>query len=358
MSPKTTKKCSLPKRDRVVPTVSTVLGADVLVELLYDEKQKHTDFAVWKDGTWQRISHIEDGTGNTLVPYAADNKLIQNNVVLFPSDAMEYGTEEQLIEEVRSFIHRYVDVNERFEWIATYYVLLTWLNDCFNDLPYLRLQGDYGTGKTRFLLTVGAICYRPIFGSGASTVAPIFHMLDQIGGTLIIDEADFRNSDERADIVKILNNGNVRGIPVLRAQRKHQREFDPLVFNVFGPKIIAMRGSFDDQGLESRFISETFKGGTLRDDISINLPARYKDEAQMLRNKLLMYRFRHWGFRELDEGLVDRTIEPRLNQMFAPLLSVVKDKNIRADLRKLACEYDDARNAEQVKNTGDDYYWV
>jgi hypothetical protein len=36
------------------------------------------------------------------------------------------------------------------------------------------------------------------------------HTLDAFRGTLIFDEADFRFSDERSEIVKILNNGNVR----------------------------------------------------------------------------------------------------------------------------------------------------
>src|SRR5208282_3153868 len=103
-----------------------------------------------------------------------------------------------------------------FEGIATYYVLLTWLYDAFNELPYLRLRGDFGTGKTRALLVVGSLCYKPFFASGASTVSPLFHILDAFRGTLILDEADFRFSDEKAEIVKILNNGNMRGMAVLR----------------------------------------------------------------------------------------------------------------------------------------------
>ena len=78
------------------------------------------------------------------------------------------------------------------------------------------LRGDYGSGKTRALLTIGSLCYKGFFASGASTVSPIFHTLDAFRGTLIFDEADFRFSDERAEIVKILNNGNVSGLPVLR----------------------------------------------------------------------------------------------------------------------------------------------
>ena len=77
---------------------------------------------------------------------------------------------------------------------------------------------DTGSGKTRFLLTAGSLCYKPIFASGASTVSPLFRILDSMRGTLIVDEGDFRFSDEKAELVKILNNGNGRGLSRL-AQR-------------------------------------------------------------------------------------------------------------------------------------------
>ena len=145
---------------------------------------------------------------------------------------------------------------------------------------HLRVRGDYGTGKTRFLLIVGSIAYKPIFGSGASTVSPIFHLLEQFSGTLVIDEADFRFSDEKADLVKILNNGNVRGFPVLRAVAHKNGEFSPYAFHVYGPKIIASRGTYDDKALESRFISEDMGGRSLRKDIPINLPKEFETETR------------------------------------------------------------------------------
>jgi hypothetical protein len=189
--------------------------------------------------------------------------------------------------------------------IASYYVLFSWISDGFNELPYLRLRGDYGSGKTRFLLTVGSLCYKPIFASGASTVSPIFHILDAFHGTLIIDDGDFRWSDEKADIVKILNNGNVRGIPVLCTEVSAQREFNPRAFQVFGPKLVATRGYYADRALESRFITEEMGSGRLRTDIPINLPSTYREEALRIRNKLLLYRFRNLGRVSVDPRLID-----------------------------------------------------
>ena len=207
------------------------------------------------------------------MPYPPGNNLIKNEVILLPSGPEEYGSEAELAAEIQAYIHRYVDLSPQFERIASYYVLFSWLYDSFNELPYLRVRGDYGSGKTRFLLVVGSLCYKPVFTTGASTVSPIFHILDAFRGTLIIDEGDFRWSDDKAEIVKILNNGNNSGSPVLRSEVSRTGEFSPRAFQVYGPKIVATRNLYDDRALESRFITEETGSRGLRRDIPINLPA-------------------------------------------------------------------------------------
>jgi hypothetical protein len=320
---------SATKRPKPVQAVSSVFAEGIRAEMVYARDKHRTGFAIWKNGLWSLADRFVDQAGRTVAPYAPDNNLLTNNVVLFPVEPAAYGSQLELIDEVRAFIHRYVDVGDSFERIASYYVLLTWLYDAFNEVPYLRLRGEFGTGKTRFLQTVGSLCYRPIFTSGASTVSPLFHLLDMFGGTLILDEADFRYSDEKAEITKILNNGHVRGMPVLRSQLNRNREFNPHVFKVFGPKIIAMRGDFVDAALESRFITYETQSRPLRDDICISLPASYDDEATALRNKLLMYRFENWGRHTPQNELADPTLPPRTNQVLLPLLAIVDDERER-----------------------------
>jgi hypothetical protein len=324
------------KQPRPIPTVSAVLPKGGLLEMVFDPARNQTAFVIWQDSQFRVEPRFSVSPSKLLIPYSSDNNLLKNVVVLFPSQPEEYFSEAQLLEEVQSFIHRYVDVSSSFEQIASYYVLFSWVYDGFNELPYLRLRGDPGSGKTRFLLIVGSLCYKPIFASGASTVSPLFRIIEAFRGTLIIDEGDFRMSDEKAEVVKILNNGNARGFPVLRSEVTPQREFNPTAYVVFGPKLVATRGFFQDRALESRCITEEMGQQRLRNDVPINLSSSYKQEAQQLRNKLLLFRFRNFHKRSPVEELVDRSIEPRVNQVFVPLLSIIEDAQAREQLQELA----------------------
>lgn len=176
---------------------------------------------------------------------------------------------------------------------------------------------------------MGAVCYKPFFASGASTVSPIFHILDAFRGTLILDEADFRFSDATAELTKVLNNGTVDGLPVLRTMSNRHRELNPQAFRVFGPKLIAMRKNFLDPALESRFITEETGGRPLRADIPIHMPAAMRDEAQALRNDLLAWRFRARHAVGSDATRLIEGAEPRLNQTALALLSLVDNEAAR-----------------------------
>src|SRR5713101_7139629 len=195
------------RKEQRIPTVSAVLSDGTVLETVFDPEAKRTSFVLAKDGEWRSADSVAIDSSVRFVPYSARNNLLAHEVVLLPSEPEEYGSEDALLPEIESFIHRYVDVSPLFEKIASYYVLLTWVYDDFNELQYLRLRGEPGSGKTRFMLTVGSLCYKPIFASGASTVSPLFRIMDSFRGTLVIDEGDFRLSDEQAEIVKILNNG-------------------------------------------------------------------------------------------------------------------------------------------------------
>jgi len=327
-----------------IPTVSRILPDGRMVELVYSRTDRTTKLAVWDGKETALVDELKTDIGEILVPISGSNNLIQHEAIVLPEKPESYGTTTELVEEIGRYFDRYVVLSDWFRRVAAYYVLSTWVYEAFQEMGYLRVQADWGSGKTRALMVIGSICQKGFFASGASTVSPIFHGLNTFRGTLILDEADFRFSDLTAELCKILNNGTVQGFPVLRTAFTQKKEFDPRAFHVFGPKIVAMRKSFDDEALESRFITERMDVLKFREGIPINLPPEQKEEARQLRNRLLQYRFDNRFNVQANPSLVDPTLTPRMNQILVPLLSVVE----RASDREAICAAMTALEADRI----------
>lgn len=319
------------------------------VEFLPDGRVQ-TNFAVRLAGGEVKQMAMVDVGDVTYVPYPTTMGLISKRVVLFPSKPEAYGSQKELLADVQAYIHRYLDIDRFYEKLASYYVLFTWVYDLFETLPYLRALGDYGTGKSRFLQTIGALCYRPMFVSGASTVSPVFRIIDMFRGTLVIDEADFTNSDTDAEIMKILNVGYQRGGVVLRAEKDPNSSDDaywPAAKDVFGPKVLATRKLFVDRATESRCLTKRMSTARPRPDIPYILGSDFWAEALSLRNRLLMYRLKNYKPVHVDGRLADMSIEPRLNQVTMALKAIVDDQEVLGDLTTFVRAYNDTLIADR-----------
>jgi len=69
------------------------------------------------------------------------------------------------------------------------------------------------------------------------------------------------------------------------------------------PKNLATRKPYTDKATESRCITEVMKG-TTREDIPVNLDDDFFIEAEGLRNKLLMWRFKNYYKIDLKRRLI------------------------------------------------------
>ena len=258
------------------------------------------------------------------VTYLPTHDALVGEVVHFAGTATPYDSQARLFGEIRAFINRYLELPADFEEIVSLYVLLTWVYEFAPSIPYLRVIGDWGTGKTRFLQVVGAICFRPIFASGATTPAPIFRILEQFRGTLVLDEADFNDSSSWMEMVKLLNNGYRPGMPVLRADKENGKWY-PRSYQVFGPKLIATSFRFRDEALESRCLTSEMMPLT-RDDIPRVLPPAFDTEVANLRAKLLTFRlanlFRLKG-KTFGNELLEPDLQPRLQEILIPLKAML-----------------------------------
>ena len=273
-----------------------------------------------------------------------NDDLLEKGAVRLPSEPTEYGTFSDLLKEIYLHIRAYLDISDLHRKYATWYIVLTWVTDHLNTIPYLRARADYGSGKTRYLDVIGGLCYKPLSFGGAVRSAPIFRSIDKWKGTALFDEFNLEKSDESEEVIQILNNGYQKGKPILRCAGENN---EVTAFDAFGPKIIATKKQFQDLALESRCITEILSE-TGRDDIPIELPPVFFEEQKILRNKLLMYRFRNWKIVGARPIIIDLgRVQPRIKQSMLPFAALFYDDPIEIEKFKLEVK---ERNDEIVRD--------
>lgn len=262
---------------------------------------------------------------------------------LWPSKASTYTSDAQLLTDMRAFIHRWADLPEHFEQVAALYTMFTWVYDDFMECPYLRIIADLGSGKSRLGIDVlGSIVYKPIRTIAVSSMPSLFRTIHSLRGTLVLDEADLgEHSDKTADMVQLLNSGYKANVPVMRT-KMIGNNYEVESFNLFGPKIIMSREHMKDHALESRCLPIRMTE-TRRDDLPLLIDKTLEDQALILRNQLLRFRFNNFRKdNKPDEHFLTLNISSRLKQLFLLLSTVSDDPDIRTMLYSYAASVQEA----------------
>jgi hypothetical protein len=318
----------------------------VFIEQIYNSDQMpETQFAIFNNLTGE-VTYSEQyklETGTLLKPL--NIRIVREKRIFLPSEASLYNTEKNLLDSIERFVTRYLDLPHAFHIkLVSHYILLTWIYDKFSVIPYLRAQGDFGSGKTRFAQVVGALCYKPLFLAGATSNSFIYRMIELFKGTMIFNELERVNTDLSSEIVIILNNGYEKGLFVGKVEGDKKKE--PVTFDVFSPKIITSRDGFKDLALESRIINIPMRT-TKRKDIPTLLDNYFWEQAGILRNFLLMYRFKHLNIKGISINESElMQFNPRLRQTLIPLLYTIKNEEIKKDFINFAVEYQDQLDTE------------
>ncbi|MDP4011962.1 MAG: hypothetical protein Q8P72_07130 [Candidatus Roizmanbacteria bacterium] len=303
--------------------VSCILQDGSLVEMVYDNKKHISKLAKYKDGKVTIEDSVPLNDYTVFMPMSPNQSILENGFILFPSEAIDYESNEALYYEVRAFIEKYVKVSDKFLSVVAVYVMLSWVYDKFQNIPYLRAVGLFGTGKSRLLLVAGHICYKAVLAGGSTSTAAMFRTLDLFKPTLVFDEAEL-GEKESIEMRQVLRQGYSAGAPVSRMDKGANGKMYIQTFHVFGPKIIASQSDFRDPALESRCLTEFMYPLEEKDKRPIELSKQFKEEALLLRNKLLMFRFKNYGLITADEEALKEIKLPRLRQTGLAIVSVAK----------------------------------
>jgi len=289
-------------------------------EQLFDPVNKVTQFALMRGDKIERVNDVMDPFDDMIRYIPLADELLEKGFVSIARNVIGYESELALFNEIKRYIHKYYDTNSTMEDVLAAYAMLTYIYDKAPVMPIINFRGTKDTGKTRGANVLMKICYRGMRASGAASFASLFRAAERWKGTLLINEGDMSNSDETCDRTKYLNERYERDGGIWRT---NPNTLDPEIFRAFGPTIITTRAEFGDDALESRcflIISER----TDRDDILLNLPPSFDEEATELRGKLLSFRFRWYPKFQNDYGLKFAGISTRLNQILQPLASMAK----------------------------------
>jgi len=288
--------------------------------------------------------------------------IIKFGTVMLPSDLGPEKQTSELLTSMELFIRRYFLLDNSLQYkTASQYALFTWLNDCFDALPYLRARGGPGSGKSELMLLVGRVCYRMMITSSLTSLAGFKGMAHLYKGTLMIDEADSVPKEHQDELRALLNGRAMKEqariitmMESIKADGSHT--YVPSATYVYGPTLLTMYGAFKDPATETRCITfDLFQKDVIElEEAGIEpgvVQQSMKDQALIMRNMLLRWRLKTWLPKlEVPEGvkISNKNVSPRMNQIMRPLkilAYLLKDKKMQEDLDMIAeANYEDEMN--------------
>lgn len=270
----------------------------------------------------------------TSQPFAVLERVAWNLV----EQPLNFGSQTDLWNEVKQFVFEHLFLPDQNLYdVLTAWIFATWIYEVWNVVPYIFFYGPVASGKTRGLEILHRLSYRAVLSSNISSAA-LFRACESWHPTLILDETEIYNKQEKNEIIGLLNSGYRRGQFAIRVRITPQGELLD-VFDVFGFK--AMAGT---EGLAKTLESRSIMIRMIKNRRKVRLHIDEK-KADELRAKLLFWRLMIMNgceLGELCEGFLKRVGDldfdsGRLEELFQCLLAVANDgrENILAYAEKM-----------------------
>jgi hypothetical protein len=149
----------------------------------------------------------------------------------------------ELFEEIKMVLKRYLKLKEEYYDVVAVWVIGTYNMDAFSTYPYLFINAQKGSGKTRMLKVLEVLVNKGIL-LASMREAVLFRLADK-GFALLIDELEGLDRKENAPLRELLNACYKRGTKVFRMKKVGDKwDFDS--FEPFTPIAIANIGGVDD----------------------------------------------------------------------------------------------------------------
>ncbi|MEM3860804.1 MAG: hypothetical protein QW478_15655, partial [Candidatus Micrarchaeaceae archaeon] len=278
--------------------------------------------------------------------------------IKFPGMPLPYGSPYQLYLKIKSFIHRFVEVEETVEIMLPLWLMKAVVYDTLKELsfPSVHAIAPYGKGKSRLLIVM---CEATPWGFYLIDVksAALKRVTELYQPILYVDEKAHMDSDTAAIVNAKFNKTSV----FLNADKEIQRGFGSLIgYKLFGPMVLAGRTAFNDDAIESKCLQVNQDFELERQDIPRKIKGRILDdfmsEGAEIRSMLLQFRIDyHDRINEIESSKFlseyEKHLEPRLYEtlsFFEDIVEIMPE--VKSELREmLAAQI--KRNVEVAKDT-------
>jgi len=255
-------------------------------------------------------------------------------------------TKEELLDEIKVQIDRYLSLRDIEKHLILGDVFLTYCQEWVNTLHYPFFVGETESGKSTVLHFVKWLGYRCMLGEDIPQ-ADVYNFLgsDEEGtGTIAEDEAQelWKNSEKIRTYKSSYSKGSTKArIVGVDSLGKHQ-----VFYKTFCPKWFAGEKIPQDKGFLERLAIVHMTEGQPQSNIK-RLTDDEKTQLHQLRNKLLVWKVQNMtkGLERIETGLKQRDAE-----LWDDFLSVVNGTKYFDKCKNVATYYTEQRH-EVIKNS-------
>jgi len=344
----------------------TLITPDFIAEEIWNRRKEPPQYLVYrfKEGTFETQKEIPSGETNTkgqnIIYIPVFNDSIRKGLVIVPSGYSE-TTFKELFEEIDKFALLSYDPcgQDALVRLLTRICVGSWFLDRFvadpafdiagsgKFAPIIPIRGPSQSGKNRLAFVLRLLSYRPYFEMSTYRIPSLYRPMDLWQGTLVLDEADFANTNEKSELVHFLN-CRATGTPLSRQNPKNPKITD--TFSNFGLTIVTQRRPFDDNATESRALPFYSEASDKK------LPVIETDEMLKqgleLQNKLLYLRMKYYQQVSINkEAWVNELNDHRLVASLLPLIALSKhEPSLKDTITKTAKEVEKAKIEEKANS--------
>lgn len=149
----------------------------------------------------------------------------------------------KVYEELIQIFNHWIDLKEEYKNILALWVIGTYLHDKFDSYPILFINAMRGSGKTRLLGLLTALC------GGLLTNSVTESVIFRTKGMIALDEFESIGNKDKQTLRELLNSGYKKGVKVVRMKEKkcvEGKSYEPEYFEIYRPIVMANINGIDD----------------------------------------------------------------------------------------------------------------